>query len=123
MLRVVASCVDIPEIGGGVALSTSKSVWKTHHKWMCLAHVPPLALPAATEECYMRGCSHRPPEADRPEFVAEPEPRKPVIPAGVEMCAWEKCDKPSRPSSKYCSRRCSNKNARKRFRERGRDAA
>ena len=34
------------------------------------------------------------------------------------ICAWEGCDEPARPRSKYCSRNCSNKNARARHKAR-----
>ena len=39
-------------------------------------------------------------------------------PADVRICAWEGCNEPARPRSKYCSRNCSNKNARARHKAR-----
>ncbi|PIE20086.1 MAG: hypothetical protein CSA66_01555 [Proteobacteria bacterium] len=93
---------------------------------MCLKHVPPVTLPATAEQCWMRGCSsQRPSTQDRPEEASAPAPPPSAVleAAGVQICAWEGCNSPARPNSKYCSRKCSNKNARKRFRARKREQA
>ncbi len=99
--------------------------WKSFHQWMCLRHIPPIKLPATADQCWMRGCdSRRPSMEDRPEeVVAAAAPPPPIVleAAGAESCAWEGCNNPVRPNSKYCSRKCSNKNARRRFRQRKRD--
>lgn len=108
-----------------------KALWKDHDHWQCLAHVPPIKLPASAARCWMVGCSVRPSESERPEeVIAPPAPVAlatvkvlAVAPAaGVEKCAYPACSNAARDGSKYCSRACSNRNARKRHKER-RDAA
>ncbi|MFO0745811.1 MAG: hypothetical protein U1F43_09065 [Myxococcota bacterium] len=109
-----------------------KSLWKNHGQWQCLAHVPPITLPASAARCWMVGCSVRPSEAERPEeVIAPPEPvvldNVKVLSVGTpnpngEKCAYPSCNNIARDGSKYCSRTCSNRNARKRHKER-RDAA
>jgi hypothetical protein len=51
------------------------------------------------------------PPAPEPAPAPAPEPTGPI-------CAWQKCDKPTAPNSKYCSSGCRNRNARWRHRQR-----
>ena len=104
-----------------------KALWKDHDHWACLAHVPPISLPASAPRCWMVGCSVRPAEDQRPdEVIPEPEPERPdnvkVLSVGGGVCAYPACQNIAREGSKYCSRTCSNRNARKRHKQR-RDAA
>lgn len=105
-----------------------KSLWKNHTHWQCLAHVPPITLPASAQRCWMLRCGERPDEALRPEeVIPEPEPiaadgGPKVIGIGTEKCSYPQCQNMARDGSKYCSRACSNRNARKRHKDR-RDAA
>ncbi len=93
-----------------------RSRWKDHGHWQCLAHVPPISLPASALRCWMVGCGSRPPEEERPEEVPEPEVSEVAFIGlpGTERCAFEGCGNAARPGSKYCSRACSNRNARRR---------
>lgn len=110
-----------------------KALWKDHNHWTCLAHVPPISLPASAGRCWMVGCSVRPPEDLRPdEVIPEPEPivlnNVKVLSvatsasASGERCAFPGCTNVVRENSKYCSRACSNRNARRRHKQR-KDAA
>jgi len=94
-----------------------QSCWKDHDHWSCLGHVPPITLPASSHRCWMAGCSKRPDEALRPEYV-EPAPIAIVSISSGERCAYPECSNIARDGSKYCSRQCSNRNARKRHKDR-----
>ena len=99
--------------------------WKDHETWMCINHIPPVSLPVTATRCWFGAC-----KSTRPEMENRPAPEERIIvrpraatllDEGVQLCAWDECDRPARPGSKYCSRKCSNKNARKRFRARAAD--
>lgn len=93
--------------------------WKDHGHWQCLAHVPPITLPASAERCWMVRCSERPLEDERPEEVDTPPAQVPFVGLpGTAPCAFDSCTNAAREGSKYCSRACSNRNARKRFKMR-----
>ena len=74
------------------------------------------AWPASLERCWYT-C-----ECPRPAHNQRIEPVRLGPPASVivitVLCAWDDCEEPRRPTSKYCSRACSNKNARARHQRR-----
>lgn len=85
---------------------------KTSKKKASTAPAPAAEAPTSIET---------PAPTPAPAPKAKPAAKKAAAPKPAKdlaVCAWEECDKPSRPNSKYCSRECSNKNARARHRRR-----
>jgi len=57
-------------------------------------------------------------QAAPPPPPTPPPPSIPTSESTTPTCAWQKCDKPVAPNSKYCSPACRNRNARWRHRQR-----